>query len=208
MSFCFSVQRGLLLLVPCILLGCSVLPSQQEEKQKELQEALTHPRLYRNKIDLNGRLSIRYENAGKEESLHGNFVWQQDMEKTHITLGSPFGQTVADIQIGPKGATLIQSNRPPANANDVDTLVGQTLGWPLPVSGLRNWLQGFGIDMNDEKFIATPQATNLITNDGWHIKYDNWQSDAMQVHPKRIDLERYTPQAGSVAIRIVIDTWQ
>lgn len=208
MSFCFSLQRGLLLLVPSVLLGCSSLPSYNERVQTGPQAISTLPRFYQTKIDVNGRLSIRYENAGKEESLHGNFIWQQDLEKTHITLRSPFGQTVANIEVTAAGATLVQGNRPPASANDADTLISQTLGWPIPISGLRNWLQGFGLNMSGEKFIATPQATRLLTPDGWRIQYDSWQAEATQIRPKRIDLERQTTQAGNVAIRIVIDAWQ
>jgi outer membrane lipoprotein LolB len=50
--------------------------------------------------------------------------------------------------------------------------------------------------------------TDVATRDGWRIRYAGWQDDTPPTRPKRIDLERYTAQAGDVSIRIVIDKWQ
>jgi outer membrane lipoprotein LolB len=165
-------------------------------------------RAYLQNIDLSGRLSVRYQRDGKDESLHGNFTWNQTPAQTGITLLSPLGQTVASIAITPEGASLQQSgNVPPRTAPDVDELVTASLGWPLPIAGLRYWLQGFGTDASGNAFVASPQAPDVTTKDGWRLRYVNWQDDTPN-RPKRIDLERWTAQAGDVAIRIVIDTWQ
>ena len=105
----------------------------------------------------------------------------------------------------------MQSGQPARYAPDVDSLTAQALGWPLPVAGLRDWLQGFGINANDKRFIATPENSELVTLDGWHIRFANWQdqdSASGQNLPKRIDLSRSTAQAGDVSIRIAIDSWQ
>jgi outer membrane lipoprotein LolB len=168
--------------------------------------------IFNDAIDLDGRLSVRYQQNGKEESLHGNFTWSQTAGQTTVTLLSPLGQTMATIAVTPTASTLTQAGKTPRIAGDVDALVAETLGWPLPVSGLRNWLQGFAVDAEGRKFIALPQVADAVTTrDGWRIRYASWQeNDASprQNHPKRIDLERSTAQAGDVSIRIVIDNWQ
>lgn len=165
-------------------------------------------RAYQENINLSGRLSVRYQRDGKDESLHGNFTWAQTPAQTHIALLSPLGQTVASIAITPEGASLQQSGDvPPRMAPDVDELVAVSLGWPLPIAGLRYWLQGLGTDASGNAFIASPQIPDVTTKDGWRLRYVSWQDDNPG-RPKRIDLERWTPQAGDVAIRIVIDTWQ
>jgi outer membrane lipoprotein LolB len=165
-------------------------------------------RLYADHLDLGGRLSVRYQNNGREEAMHGSFVWSQNPSQTSITLLSPLGQTVAIIDVTPDGASLTQSGQPARTAADVDALVAETLGWPLPVAGLRGWLQGFAVDASGKRFIANPQATEVATRDGWRIHYAAWQDDAAQSRPRRIDLDRSTAQAGDVSIRIVIDNWQ
>jgi outer membrane lipoprotein LolB len=159
-------------------------------------------------IDLGGRLSVRYRNGDREEALHGNFSWSQTPVRTTVTLLSPLGQTMAVINVTPEGATLAQSGQPLRGAADVDDLTADTLGWPLPVAGLRDWLQGFALDAAGQRFVATPAASEVTTADGWRLRYPGWDNDTAAYRPRRIDLARATEQAGDVSIRIVIDTWQ
>ncbi len=78
----------------------------------------------------------------------------------------------------------------------------QALGWPLPVSGLRDWLQGHAVGADGSRFRASPQHNSVTTRDGWRVNFVSWQDEAALLpQPKRIDAER----GGQVAIRIVID---
>jgi outer membrane lipoprotein LolB len=194
-----------------LLAGCASLapPQNAGESHQAQQTALLRP--FQDAIDLTGRLSMHYQGAFKEEALHGNFSWAQEPAHTTVTMSSPLGQTLAVINLTPAGATLTQAGQAPRAAADVDTLTADTLGWPLPVSGLRDWLQGFATDTNGRRFVATPEFADVVTRDGWHLHYADWQDTALPTasqRPRRIDLERNTAQAGQVAIRIVIDTWQ
>ena len=166
-------------------------------------------RNYQQAIDIGGRMSVRYQQYGRDEALHGSFEWQQRPGRTQLTLSSPLGQTIAQIAILPNGATLTQSGQPPLAAADADTLTAQALGWPLPVSGLRGWLQGNVTDRSGKQRVATPQDenTDIETVDGWRIRYAAWDSSAAP-RPRRIDLSRTTEQAGEVALRLVIDTYE
>ena len=98
---------------------------------------------YRDTLDLAGRIAINYSRDGKQESLSGKFTWRQTAANTDVTLISPTGQTVAVINVTPTSATLKRSGEPTRTASDLDSLTRQTLGWTLPVSGLRDWLQGY-----------------------------------------------------------------
>ncbi len=171
------------------------------------------PRLFHENIDLNGRMSVQYQRNDKDEAVHGSFTWAQTPQHTQIMLLSPLGQTIAAIEIAADQATMIQAGQPPRTAADVDALAADTLGWPLPVAGLRHWLQGFVLDRNGQRIAATPQSGNtpvVTTRDGWQIRYVSWENATPSGHgrPKRIDLQRSTAQAGNVAIRIIIDNWQ
>ena len=55
---------------------------------------------------MNGRLSVRYLQAGKEQSVQGKFSWTQTRDNTSIVLFSPLGQTMAKIEIAPDFASL------------------------------------------------------------------------------------------------------
>lgn len=174
-------------------------------------------RPYHQAIDLSGRLSVRYQQDGKEQAIHGSFTWSQTSQHTVVTLLSPLGQTLATIDITPKQSTLHQAGQPSRTAADVDLLTAQSLGWPLPIAGLRDWLQGFGADANGKPFNVKPPSDNGVTTvttaDHWSIQYAGWQpaegtAGGTNDLPKRIDLTRNTAQAGDVAIRIVIDSAQ
>ncbi|GGI19988.1 lipoprotein insertase outer membrane protein LolB [Oxalicibacterium faecigallinarum] len=197
---------GTALISSALLLGgcASIAPDTGSSTASESVK-----RTYHERIDLAGRLSVQYQQNGKDEFLHGSFTWKQDDKRSDIALLSPLGQIIATIAITPSGASLTESGKAPRTADDVDALVAQTLGWPLPIAGLRQWLQGFATDKDSQAFVAGNNGDRITTRDGWQLAYANWQTDAAgNRYAKRLDLSHQTNQAGKVEIRIVIDNWQ
>ncbi|HJV87972.1 MAG TPA: lipoprotein insertase outer membrane protein LolB [Noviherbaspirillum sp.] len=197
--------------LPLLFAGCASVQPATVSREGAVVVPADVKHAYYAAIDFTGRLSVHYQGPRNEEALHGSFLWAQTLTQTSVTLLSPLGQTIAIIDVTPDGASLRQGGQATRQASDVDALTVQTLGWPLPVAGLRDWLQGFAVNAQGQRFVATPQTSEVTTRDGWHIRYDNWQEDntsGSQNRPKRIDLSRYTEQAGDVSIRIVIDSWQ
>lgn len=191
-----------------LLTGCAALTPP--DGSSEAAQTATQ-RKYTEALELDGRLSVQYQKNDRDEAIHVSFNWNQNADHSTITILSPLGQILSTIDISADGATLLQAGRPPRTASDVDALAEQALGWPLPVSGLRQWLQGFATDANQQAFVAAAADDHVTTRDGWRIRYVIWQDDNQlppQSRPKRIDLERQTEQAGKVAIRIVLDNWQ
>lgn len=193
------------MLAAVLLAGCASAPAVPDRST-----ATATARSYHAAIELGGRLSVRYQRNGQDEALHGSFTWSQSGSRTFVTLLSPLGQTLATIELTPQGATLMQPGQAARNAADADALAADAFGWPLPVAGLRNWLQGYALDAQGRRSaIATGSDSPIRTSDDWQITYPAWQaSDGGADHPKRIDLARHTIAAGDIAIRIVIDNWQ
>jgi outer membrane lipoprotein LolB len=163
---------------------------------------------YRETIDLAGRLSVNYQKDGRPESLNGNFNWEQRPGTTDVTLMSPLGQTVAAISVTPGAATLTQGGQA-RTAADIDSLTQQTLGWPLPVSGLRDWLQGYAVDAQGQRFRASPASNSVTTKDGWRLRFVEWQDagkgGAAPV-PRLIQADRAASgDIQDLAIRIVVN---
>lgn len=192
-----------LIALPLLLTGCAALAPSVPPATAAVAQA----RSYHDRIEIGGRLSVRYQQNGRDEAVHGSFSWTQAPDHTGVVLRSPLGQTMAAIEVTPAAATLTQSSQPPRVAADVDALATEALGWPLPVAGLRDWLQGF-IVADGRRQALPPANDTALASEGWRIRYDSWQGDGIAVYPKRIDLERDTASAGTVAIRIVIDSWQ
>jgi outer membrane lipoprotein LolB len=162
---------------------------------------------YRDTIDLAGRLSVNYRKEGRPESITGNFNWSQRPGRIDVSLASPLGQTIAAISVTPQQATLTQADRAPRTAKDIDTLTAQSLGWQLPVSGLRDWLQGYATDAEGKRFVASPANNSVYTRDGWRLRFVAWQDEGVaHPAPRRIDAERSaTASSDELEIRIVID---
>ena len=196
--------RATLLALPFLAAGCAGIATAPQ-----VPATAGGVRNYQQAIDIGGRMSVRFRQYGRDEALHGSFAWQQRPGRTQLTLSSPLGQTIAQIAILPDGATLTQSGQPPLAASDADALTEQALGWPLPVSGLRDWLQGHVQERGGRTLVATAQDqnTDIVTADGWRIRYAAWD-DSAAPRPRRIDLNRTTEQAGEVALRLVIDSYE
>ncbi|MCA1247436.1 outer membrane lipoprotein LolB [Massilia sp. MS-15] len=162
---------------------------------------------YRDSIDLGGRLSVNYQKGGSVESLNGSFDWSQQPGRVDVTLSNPLGQTVATIAVTPQSATLTQAGRAPVTEADIDTLTQRTLGWPLPVAGLRDWLQGYAVDAQGQRFAASPARNEVVTQDGWRLRFVEWQNpDAAQPAPRVIHASRAAVgDIQDLAIRIVIN---
>jgi outer membrane lipoprotein LolB len=162
---------------------------------------------YRDTIELSGRLSVNYQKSGNVESLTGSFDWTQRPGTVDVTLANPLGQTIATIAVTPQSATLTQAGRAPVSEADIDTLTQRTLGWPLPVSGLRDWLQGYAVDAQGQRFAASPARNEVTTRDGWRLRFVEWQNpNAAQPAPRVIQANRAA--AGDIQdlqIRIVVN---
>jgi outer membrane lipoprotein LolB len=158
---------------------------------------------YRDTINLAGRLSVNYQKDGKPESITVKYDWQQTPGRVDVGVATPLGQTMAKITITPESATLTQAERPPRVARDIETLTAESLGWSLPVSGLRDWLQGYATGTDGRRFTASPANANVITKDGWRLRFVSWQEGSSPPQPKLIHADRN--DGSELQIRIVID---
>jgi outer membrane lipoprotein LolB len=187
-------------LCAALLAGCASAPMTPSPAQSSQMV-----RGYRDTFDAAGRLSVNYRKDGSPESLNGKFTWAQKPGRIDVSLSSPLS-TIATINITPQAATLVQANKAPRVAKDIDSLTAETLGWSLPVSGLRDWLQGYATGADGKRFVASPANNSVTTADGWHLRFVSWQDErAAQPVPKRIDAERNAASPDELAIRIVLD---
>jgi outer membrane lipoprotein LolB len=158
---------------------------------------------YRDTIELNGKIAVNFQN-GEHPPVNGKFTWTQRPGRVDVAVFDPFNQTVAEISVTPDAATLTQPKREPRTAKDIDTLTQQTLGWTLPVAGLRDWLQGYAVDAQGKRFAASPANNNVVTRDGWRLRFVDWQQGTATPMPRVIKAERSTAGNGELSINIAI----
>lgn len=180
------------------MVGCSSL---------QTLSSLTE-RSFHDNILIQGRFSVTYEQSNRPQSVQGRFQWQQQGQRIDIDLMSPLGQTMAKLTITPNSATIQQTGKEIKVADNVSELTEQTLGWSLPVEGMRDWLQGFNRTTTNQRQIARPNENDQFDTEGWHIQYVSWQQNSVSDYPKRIDLTRTSPQLHQLSLRIIIDQWE
>jgi len=164
---------------------------------------------YRDTIDLSGRLAVTYQKEGRPQGINGNFTWTQRPGQVDVALNSQLGQTVARITVTPQSATLTQSGHAPRTDKDIDGLTRQALGWSLPVAGLADWLQGYATDASGKRLAASPAHNTVFTNDGWNLRFAEWQDGpkgSNGAFPRIIRASRSaTADAEELSINIVVD---
>jgi outer membrane lipoprotein LolB len=182
------------------LAGCAVTPTHGPSTSNATPELSTQTmQSYR------GRFSVNYvDQYGHPRNAYGNFDWQQQGETVTLQLLNPFGQTLAIVTSSPGSATLEMPNRQPVTAENVSELMQRTLGFALPIEGLRYWLASSPAPSSHAKTIVDPQQSSRlkeIDQEGWTIDYLAY-ADAPATGVKRLDLVRQDPPLD---IKLVLD---
>ncbi len=148
-----------------------------------------------------GRISIH----DKNQSFSGSFRWQHLAISDEILLFTPLGQAVAEITSDQNGVRLITSKLEAFYANDVESLTEEVLGWRLPLSGLKYWIQGTHSPTTEaEKDLNKSDQVIAIRQDGWKIAYNHYTPAQLNQLPRPRVLElAYT----NLRIKLVIDNW-
>jgi outer membrane lipoprotein LolB len=145
---------------------------------------------------LQGRVSVRYG----EESLSGQLNWRADAAGDEVLLSSPLGQGMASISRNEAGVRLTRPGEPTVEAENVEMLTQSELGFRLPLSGLRYWIQASPDPARVSKVRRNADGgVEMIAQDGWKIEYLQFhESRPRKMHVTREGLE----------IRLVVDEWQ
>jgi outer membrane lipoprotein LolB len=147
-----------------------------------------------------GRLAVR---AG-DEAWHGTFAWQQEADRTRITLAGPLGQGSVSLREDAAGALLETGEGETVQGTDTEALLEQRLGWTLPVRGLRYWITGRADPGRPATWRRDPPPGAIaLEQDGWTIACDRFTAvDGGRV-PQRVVLER-----TDLRVRLVVDRWR
>jgi outer membrane lipoprotein LolB len=164
------------------LAGCaSVKPREPSTSNATTSVTAQTTRAY------HGRFAVQYvDQNGQQRNAYGNFDWQEA------------GDDVTIASVWPSGL------RSCSVADNVSTLMQNSLGFALPVEGLRYWLQPSAAPTSRAKTEQDPQDPSHlkeIVQDGWTIDYIAY-ADAPATGLKRVNLSREQPPLD---IKLVLD---
>lgn len=146
-------------------------------------------------------LGVDYSD-GRQNALQGGFAWRDDGHVLILDLANPLGSILARVRVVPGQATLTRPDGSQDLADSPDGLVEIALGSPIPVSGLRHWLQGRAGPMPVQA-LKKNEAGQLASfeQSGWRVVLSRYDA----IGPRLIQLNRDDVNR-SVRVRLVIDT--
>jgi outer membrane lipoprotein LolB len=183
-------MRALPFLLVLLLGGCAAQPHLLAERPAQ---AAAVP------FALNGRVSINHQGQRHTAGLR----WTHSAESDEILLLAPLGQTVARIYRDAAQATLDQGDQH-HQADDVEALMEQVLGWHLPLSSLHHWVLG-SADGDGPARIERDQTgriASLFQHD-WEVRYLRFADTRPDSLPVRLQLNHEDMQ-----VLLLIDEWQ
>jgi len=153
-------------------------------------------------FDRTGRFAVTVAyRDGRQDAVQGGFAWHDAGDQLVLDLANPLGSTLARVKVSPGMAVMTRSNGDTESAADADGLVAKVLGSPIPVAGLRDWLQGRTgaapvgeLRKNDAgQPIAFKQA-------GWQVALSRYDS----LGPRLLRLSRGEADRD-ISVRLVVD---
>lgn len=149
-----------------------------------LLAACATPRLSQDRADAfnrSGRFSITVtELSGHIEAVQGGFSWSDTGSFLRLDLTNPMGSTLARVSVNRQGAILQRSDGSQEVASHPDALVEQVVGSPIPVAGLRAWLQGrlapAEVGLTDAHTVSHDGNHRLatFTQQGWQVQLSRY----------------------------------
>jgi len=138
---------------------------------------------------------VRYGNEGAS----GRIVWRHSQTTDELLITSPIGQGIASITRRDNEVRLVTADQKEYEAQDVESLTEQVLGWRLPLAGLQNWVQGRADPARHAELERNAQSRLIALRQGdWRVQYQEYEG----VRPSKL-LISYP----GLEIRLVVDQW-
>lgn len=148
-----------------------------------------------------GRIHIQAD----EESWQATLYWRQADDRYRIRLIAPLGQGTVELRGDAGGVILRTTKGEEYAAADPETLMTDTLGWRVPVDGMRFWMVGRVAPGRTVERRRVNEA-GLLTEfeqSGWRIRYLRYSAESGIALPAKLVLE--TPR---FSIRVVVSRWE
>ena len=156
-----------------------------------------------NKLDnwtVSGVIGIKYN--GKADSA--NYVYHQDGDNFSIKFYGPLGIGSIEIKGDGNKVTLIDNKGKETQADSVESLMIQQLGWYVPIEGLKSWIKGIPIsDKSTNRQIGDNNLVQILLEKGWEIDYSSYKMfDGEYPLPTKIKMTR-----NDLSLKIIVKSW-
>lgn len=148
-----------------------------------------------------GRVGIETRSDGGTAALN----WEQDGDSYAMRIMAPLGQGTFELRGNEVGVSLRTPDNRRVSARDPESLMQQSLGWSLPVAGMRYWVRGLPVPGHRIDQIRIDDDGHLLDlqQDGWRISMQRYRAVGEHQLPDKIFME-----SEPLKMRVVISEWQ
>lgn len=193
-----SIRSLIGALLALTLAACASLPAGRSGGQLPPERAERLAALQ--SWSLRGRVSV----IDGEDGWHGTLNWTHEGPDAYrLDIIGPLGQGRVTV-ISTAEGVLLRSEEGEQRAADPETLVAQTLGVALPVSGLIDWVKGLPTDAPVDRLTLDDAGRTLeLEQQGWTLRYLGYADvDGVDL-PSRLNAVRDT-----VTVKLAVGTWR
>lgn len=130
--------------------------------------------------------------------------WEQAKQKYVIELSAPIGSGTVRITGQPNMVSLMQPNGALAVAKTPESLLQQTLGFEIPISGLQFWSKGIPSSNSKPTRMMFDKSGRMayLEQEGWTIQYLSFHEVKGLTLPEQITLEN-----GPIKLKLLFNQW-
>lgn len=198
---------ALVLLIVAGLTGCAELQSLKPlflpveapeasawDRHRERIAAIEH-------WTLQGRVAVE---TGKE-GWNANLTWDQHADRYALRVVAPLSQGTFELEGDAEGVTLRTAENETLTAEDPQVLMQESLGWSLPVAGLKYWVRGVPAPGRPFEQLTLDEAGRMtdLSQDGWRVSVLRYKRVGDRDLPDKVFL-----QNDPVKVRLVVGQWQ
>ncbi len=182
-------MRLALVLLMLVLPGCAGAP----------KTVVQHIPFVDEPFEFNGRLAVKQGRYHDTTGVH----WTHRQTRDDIILLGPLGYTIGRIHSDANGATLEDVYGQRNAAVDAETLMQKSVGWAVPLTGLRYWLVAAPAPEGEFTLERNPDGqVSALNQQGWEIRYPRYAT----AKPDALPLELNISRDGIEAV-LKIDEW-
>lgn len=135
-----------------------------------------------------GRFSVSMTNANRQANESGKFeLLLYPKNRIFLDLKTPLGGTIARIEKTQENVQLKVLGQEAIEAQNIDQLLLNTLGFTVPIDGLSYWIKGQVDPSMTSKVQPSQGPLKCIEQNGWTIEIVSRNPDQS---PKRLRMSR------------------
>ncbi len=148
---------------------------------------------------LKGRISLDDGKEGGSGSLH----WDVMPDKTELDFHGAMGRGAWHLSINPDAAVLREANGEQHTASNVDDLIQQRMGWPIPVAALQWWVRGLAAPGETDSLQLDTQGKLIsLVQAGWQVNFSAYDTTTGEYLPVKLDARR-----DNYRVKLIVRRW-